>query len=347
MKKKNILYIGYIIQYGHINFDRIHIEALRSTGNNVKLILHYQIAKELGYPLTDYELIIPKYLGIDTHNPLMNRFLYMVTLLFIKFNVHFENYDKIILSKMDELTLGLLPLCKKMYLICHDNAGDFRNKIKRYFMIKLSRNNFFIVFNDRMKQPFLQNKISNVFIVSHGCVPPHTSDNNKEISSVKLEPDNFVVFHPSIKIDKDFLNDIIHNKKFHQYLILNNVLFILRDKSLRIENCKNIKIIHDYLPHSQYQKLFNASDVVLLVYPDEFKYQVSGVSYECIANQKNILIRKNPSLEYCKAYYNYDPFFTTLEQLCEKIDYLHNNPTAKSIVSIESLQPNYDEIIDL
>ena len=303
MIKKNILYVNYILQYGHVNFDRIHISALKSTGNNVKLILHYKIAKELGFPLAEYELILPKFLGIDSHNPILNRFIYILTLLYIKIKVSFKNYDKIILSSMDEPTLGLVPLCRKMFIICHVNASNFENTIKRFFIKKLTKYNYFIVFNRRMKEPFIENGISNVFIISHGCIDPYQPQilESLPIDTTKYD---FVIFHPSAKIERNFLQELKSNKELHRFFIDNNYAFVVRDKSLEIEECENIIIIHKYLTKEQYQTLFVASDVILLAYPESFRYQVSGISYECITNKKNILIRNNPSLKYCENFYN-------------------------------------------
>ena len=65
-----------------------------------------------------------------------------------------------------------------------------------------------------------------------------------------------------------------------------------------------------------------------------------------ITNNKNILIRDNPSLKYCEDFYNYNPFFLTAEQLCKKIDFLRHNSTAECKVSAYSLQPDYQEIIN-
>lgn len=345
MKKKNILYVNYILQYGHVNFDRIHISALKSTENNVKLILHYKIAKELGFPLTDYELILPKFLGKDSHNPILNRIFYILTLLYIKIKVSFKKYDKIILSSMDEPTLGLVPLCRKMFIICHFTASNFDNNIKKIFIKKLAKYNYFIVFNKRMEEPFIENGFSNVFVISHGCVEPYNTQSSVPFP-IDITKYDFVIFHPSAKIERDFLEQLKSNGKLQRFLIDNNYALVVRDNSFKMEGCDNIIVINNYLTNEQYQVLFVVSDVILLVYPDSFKYQVSGISYECVANKKKILIRTNPSLSYCEEYYNYNPFFLTAEQLCKKIDFLRHNPTSGCKISAEILQPDYQKIIN-
>jgi hypothetical protein len=333
-----------MIQYGHVNFDRIQITALKSTGNTVRLIMHYQIAKELGFPSTDYEFVIPKILGINSKISIFNRFVYLITLLYIKVRVSFDNYDKVIISNLDELTLGILPLCKGMYLFCHRNASDLDIFIKKYFMKRLSIKNKFIVFNEDMKVPFILNNISNLFVVSHGCNPPYESSADK--LSIDIAKYDFVIFHPSAKIEGKFLEELKGNTKLHKFLKDRNYALVIRDKQAEISECDNIIVLHHYLDTEQYQAMFLVSNVILLVYPETFKYQVSGISYECFANGKNLLIYDNPSLKYCNGYYNYNPTFSTIEQLCKKIDYLHIHASATCVVNADMLKPDYSSILN-
>ena len=58
-----VLYINYIFQKGHINFDHIHIDALIRQATEVKLVLHKDIAMQLPYPPQQYALIIPSFLN--------------------------------------------------------------------------------------------------------------------------------------------------------------------------------------------------------------------------------------------------------------------------------------------
>lgn len=333
-----------MLQYGHINFDRIQISALKSSGYDVRLIMHYNIAKQLMFPLSDYELIIPKYLGINSDNPILNRLLYILILLYIKVKVRINSFDKTIVSNLDEITLGIVPLSKKMYIFSHSNSNDFNFKIKKIFLKRLSKNNNIIVFNELMKEPYISNGIQKIFVISHGCLPPFKFlEYHLPIDISKF---NFIVFHPSTKIDETFKHELRTNVTLHHFLTKNNFALIVRDQDLVVNKCNNIIIIRDYLATEQYQALFVASDVILLVYPDTFKYKVSGISYEAFANNKKLLIYKNPALDYCIDYYNYDPMFLTIEQLCTKIEYLYQNHSAKCMVKGNTLSPNYSLLLN-
>ena len=48
--KGKVLFIDYVYQKGHVNFNRIHIDAIRSAGYDVKIVLHSDIASQLDYP---------------------------------------------------------------------------------------------------------------------------------------------------------------------------------------------------------------------------------------------------------------------------------------------------------
>lgn len=339
-----IIYINYILQYGHINFDKIQIDAISKDFNHVDIVLHKKIASTLPYKSDKYALVLPKVLGKNTNHPLLNRLIFILTLIYIKLNISFKDYDGVVISGFDEISLGLFPLCKNMHLICHGNAGDFTNSIKRYFMKKLSCHNSFIVFNNYMLQPFHDYGIKNIHVVSHGCLPPFLTCANNKIKDIDTSGYDIVVFHPSIRPDDVFIDKLVSNEYLKKTLIQEHILLILRGNSHNNMDNGNIKYINRHLTQEQYRQMFLASDIILLAYPENFKYKVSGVSYECVSNDKRILFYKNPSLEYCKEYYNYNPEFSTIKELCEKLIYLKKDKEAKCIISLESLTPNYKKV---
>ena len=70
---KQVLYIDYIEQKGHVNFHRIHIDALKNEGYNVKIILHENIARQLPYSDKDYLFTLPSWLHQRDNQPMLNR----------------------------------------------------------------------------------------------------------------------------------------------------------------------------------------------------------------------------------------------------------------------------------
>ena len=336
---RSTLYVDYIYLTGHVNFNNIHIKAILKHDKNAKLVLFKRIARQLPFTSAQYALTLPNFLEKKDGHPFLNRILFLITLIYIKIRVRPEKYKKVFVSSLDEITLGLCPLCRNMYIMCHGNARNMENSVKRYFCKRLARHNTFIVFNDNMAQPFLKNGIHNIHIISHGCVEP-----SKTIQDHPSEKKHrLTIFHPSTRPEKSFVDQITRSTQFQRFLKEEDILLILRNGKSQNEN-QNIQFINRYLSTEEYQSLFLQSDIILLAYPQQFRYMVSGVSYECVANKKNILIYHNPTLAYCTGYYNYNIFFKDITELCERIRYIKNHPEATCIVSPDQLQPDYAPI---
>lgn len=330
-------------QYGHINFDTIHINAMLSQGYDVKIVMHKEIAEKASFRKDQYALVLPKWLGYECKNSLINRVFYLLTLIYIKSRLSFQSYDYTVVSNIDELTLGLLPLTKNMYLICHGSCRGFGNKIKSFFLEHLAKRNTLVVFNKEMAQPFIEHE-AKVKIVSHGCVKPFLAE-TKTTSIPVIDGYSHIIFHPSPKIEETFIKEV-YNEKYNNILKDSNTLLLLRNNPYEDKGLSNIKFINYHLKEEDYQKIFLQSSIILFAYPNSFHLQVSGVSYECISNQKKMLSLSNPSLSYCKDFYNYDPFFKNAEEMIEKIHILFAKPELNIIVKPEHLIPNYHEVFD-
>ena len=341
---KKIIYINYMKQFGHINFDQIQINALSMQGYDVKVVMHQDIAKKMKLHKNMYALILPKILGYECKNSLINRLFFILTLLFIRIRINWKEFDFCIISNLDEITLCIVPLAKKMYLFCHGNCRDLGNKIKLRVLQYLSKKHVFLVFNRDMADTFSNYGFKNVKIISHGCTTAFNSHIGHEASQI-TKGFNYVAFHPSSKPDAGFLHDI-YNKENNEILKEYNVLLLLRNNPFKDYNFSNIKFINKYLETKLYNDLFTISDVIILAYPNSFRHQVSGVSFECVANRKNMLVYKNSSLDYCKDFYNYDIFCKDTTELIQKLTELKlNKDKYKIIVSKDDLTPNYKPIL--
>lgn len=345
--KKKVLFIDYTYQKGHVNFNRIHIDAIKAAGYDVDLILHYDIAINLGYPAGDYIMRLPHCLNQRDKSPILNRIVYIIILLWIKIKVFsFSKYSHVVVSSCDEPTLGLLPLCRNMYIMCH-NTASVHSKVKRFFLRRLARHNTFLVFDEYMKEPLVNNGIKRVKIVSHGCVPPFKNYNERSIPTEMKDFDK-VIFHPSSKADVSFVESLVTDNHLCEFLHKRNILLLIHGKkNVEWKLSDNIRFLTGFLPTDEYQAVFQKSDVILLAYPSSFQNQVSGVSFECVANRKNILIKEHPALTYCRDFYNYDPIFGSNECLLKKLDMLTSDGSnCQCIASAETLTPNYNKIFE-
>ena len=336
-ERSKILYVNYMLQRGHVNFDKIHIKALEKTGLEVWLIIPSRL-KDF-FPPSSYKILftIPEYLSKQNASPLLNRIMYILTLLYLKFKIRKIPFKYIFVSNFDEITLGLVPLGKQMYLYSHNTANNFRSKIKAFFIRRLAKNNHFIVFNDEMAEAFHNKGIEDVKIVSHGCVSPFPIAKPQKL---KVNVDyRRLIFIPSERTSPIFLQDFLQNKEFVQFIELNKILVVVRNFHESPQS-KYIYSINRYLTNDEYRSLFIESDFILIAYPSDFGYRVSGISFECVANKKNLLYFANNSLKYCKCFYNYNPEFNNITELISKIqnfDYINN----KCIAIKDSLTPDY------
>lgn len=342
---KKVIYINYMKQFGHINFDQIHINALLEQGYDVKVVMHHDVAQKMKLQQNMYALILPAFLGHEYKSAVANRLLYILTLIYIKLHINFSRYDYCIISNIDEITLSFVPLTKKMYLFCHDNSRDLDNKIKLFFLKHLSHSHVFLVFNKDMKQPFKKKYFDNIHVISHGCIPPFAEPCSPTKYDKLLNAYDFIVFHPSPKADTFFLKEI-YSKENNEILKRNNTLLLLRNNPFKDKNYSNIKFINSYLETIEYQNLFKKANIILLAYPINFQHKVSGVSFECIANQKNLLVLHNHSFDYCKTYYNYSIFFNSADEAIQKIIKMKNNHNNyKCIITAKDLIPNYSDFL--
>lgn len=309
-----ILFVDYIYQKGHVNFNRIHIDGLKAQGHKVSLALYQNMARQLPYPETDYALFIPQKYEQRQGHPWRNRLNFLAALHYIKSRIRLTDYDKIFISSWDELTLGLMPLTTGMYLMCHGNAANFDCLLKRYFIKRMNKwGCHFIVFNNYMSTPFLAHGIEHVHIVSHGCPPSIPS----QACTIPPLYKNYqhVIFHPSSKTDASFIDSIFAHKKLQEYLAHTNTLLVLRYPNQRWTDTKYIKILTRHLDTAHYQQFFLHADYILLAYSKQFCYQVSGISYEAVANRKLLITLRHPSLEYCNKFYDYNTQVTDVESL--------------------------------
>lgn len=342
MKQDSVLYISYILQRGHINFDGIHIRALQEN-YDVKVVAHQEVAEALRLPQESIQLLLPRFLAKDFRNGLLNRILFLLTLLLIKIRVHASRFDHVVVSSTDEITLALLPPCSGMHLVCHRGEAALQNGVKRFFMKQLAKRNDFIVFSDHMKAPFLEKGLQNVHVVSHGCVAPFAPPKSGIPKEIPREYKT-LLFHPSPKPDKEFLSALYEDTSFRRFLQESDTLLVVRGAKQTGPDEGNILVLNRYLSQDEYQALLLSSHIILMAYPPSFSWQASGVSYECVACGKKALILSHPSLAYCKSYYNYDPFFTTLRDLEDKIRLIAHNPAFRCIADAESLKPDYTEV---
>lgn len=352
-----VLYVDYFQKDGHVNFNRIHIDALRRAGHQVDLVLHREIATQLPYPDADYVLQLPRILRFRQGKPLLNRIVFFAALIYILLRVRVKNYDKVMLGCIDEISFGMLPLSRDAYIYAHGNGrflpvADEKPSLKFRMMQRLAPSATFVVFNDYMAKPFREAGFPNVKVISHGCVPPFDAVPAAALEALpfSITTDMHIVFHPSGKCNEDFVRQALADTALQAFLAETNTHIVLRNRPKWADADSipaNIHFVNGFLSTELYQALFLRADTILMCYPSSFHHQVSGVSFECVANQKLVLALAAEPLTYLRDYYNYDPLFADIPEFIGRLHQLFV-PEAKAdacriAATPDSLMPRYDD----
>jgi len=322
-KQSKILYVDPLSPRGHINFNKIYIEELLKIYTNVDFAFKENYIDKLSINYKNKVYSIPDKLYDKSKSKIRNRFNYYKILSYIKKNCNIDSYDYIIFSSYEEISLYFSKFKKKLILINHNNISGLRNPIKLFFFRKNAIQHINIVLEDYIKEYLLTLNIPNVYTLYHGLGDPYDRAliNNSSLSNEfdYLHKFKYVIFSPSsTSSDNDFLYNLINNSNFTSFLMENEILLIVKSNHLD-NNHVNLKIIKSYLSDSQYQYLFLKSDLILLSYPNSFTFRVSAILLECMSNNKLCLISDIPSLSIYRDYFNYSPFFKSIEDLKDKI----------------------------
>ena len=341
--KKKVLFVDHVSGLGHVNFNRIYINALLAQGFDVKLALSKSLAAHMEYDESLYAVKIP---DIYTRkSPLWRRVRFFLQLLYIKMMVNVKPYDLILFSAYDELTFSLFDFSKPVYVVNHGNVKGLSNRLKRTCLLRISGRCTQVVFNQHMKDEFLRYGITNVRVVSHGCMPPFVLDTNVDLSliSSKLDDETCkVLFFPSDSSgDIRFLQEMLNNNALLSYLQERNMLLVVKSTKVYCQH-DNVVVIKTYLSQSVYQALFLRSNVILIAYPNSFVFRVSGVLFECLGNNKSVLIKNIPALKIYEGYFEESPFFEDLVDFMKKLNlFVEGKCSFKSAIDIQKLQPDF------
>lgn len=349
---KKILFLDPVSLIGHVNFNTIYLNALADSGVEIDVVFKEKYINLRAISNIDKIIEIPNiYYSNITGLGIVSRFYTYLQLQYIKRNVDFNNYDLIIMSSYDEISLFFSGINSKLFLINHDNARGFESKIKTFFLKQISKKHSHIVFNNYIKDVFLNQGISNVFVIPHGLPHPMGNLIDKELITQSLNPQiskekyKRIWFIPSFASNVTKLNSILNDTTFQRYLVDNCILVVVKNRYITTSH-ENILIVSNYLKDVEYQSIFLLSDVVLIIYPDSFKCRVSAVLFECIANNKLCFISNLQALNVFRDYFCYNPFFESTSDLLVNDELLMIQDQKDLYKDRELLNPDFNELLN-
>lgn len=342
---KKILYIDPISLNGHIAFNSIYINTF-SNIENVSVDFSFKQNYASNFLLPEDSLLFE--IPLDFYSQISNRFIsrriiFIRVLNYLKKNILFDNYDFVILSNYEEISLFFSFIKTKLYLINHHNLQGLDNKVKLFFFRLISKKNVQVVFTNSMKEYLNQKSIKAVKVVSHGLLKPFKKTKKKINDILGLNFENYI-FIPSVASCNDkFISNLIKDEFFLTKLIETNTVLIIKNKPAVVEKFKhnNIYYLNTYLSRDDYETLFIESRFIFLPYSNEFKNRVSGVLFEAIANNKLLILpRINSFLEF-KVFMKFNPYYSNIEDVINII----NTDLVKEKYEIR--RDNYTNINDL
>ena len=164
-----VLYIDIVSHLSHKNFNILQVSTLNKC-STVDCVFKegYSLRIDLDSLTICY---IPSIFYKANHNGLVSRIQYWQILRYLKRNIDFSQYDKVIYSYYEEISFFFASMPKGALLFNHVNIAGLTSFVKRWFYKRVSRCNTQLVFNKRMKDYLNLIGITKVEIVPHGVLP--------------------------------------------------------------------------------------------------------------------------------------------------------------------------------
>jgi len=343
-----VLYVDTDSPSGHINFNKIYIQALQQKGIEIKLALQKGYIRKLALPETMLAIELPEWMYKKGRSGKILSRLYMLgRLIYLRTRLSLQNYDYVLFSSYEEISFYFSGLkAPNFILVNHRNVAGLASRLKCFFLRKISsRIQYHIVFEEYMKLHYNRQGIFNVKVVAHGLPQPYCPESGQKEVLGKLltgvSAFRYIIFSPSSSSsDLEEQEKLIRNERFNEYLEKNEILFVIKG-NYKNENKKNIRVLNTYLAQCEYETLFLHSDLILICYPAAFDFCVSAVLFECIANNKPCIASDIRALRVFSKYINGGCFFSHPEQLTDCIDKVLHNPKKEWYCRQDLLMPDF------
>lgn len=340
-----VLYIDPFSSPSHANFNRMHIEAIRSLTKDIHFVFKENYWKEVDVQASEVCYAIPaSYFG-KNKGGLINRFFMCLVLWKIRQSVPLRKYDKIIFAAYEEISLFFAFYKVPLYLINHNNISSLNNSVKRFFFKCISKRNTHIVLEPYMKDYLKSIGIQKVEVVRHGLIPPYLAS-SFQINTTLLH--KRFLFSPSMQsVDTEFMEKMINDESFIKYLEARNLYVVLRSKILH-SSSPNILVLSHYMSKEEYIAYFLNAEAILLFYPKSFRYRVSGVLLEAISCRKSVLMSNIEVFRQYESLFGTNAYFATPNQLMQCLDWalkVENREISFSDKQRNSYMPNYSAIL--
>lgn len=341
-----ILYIDPFSSLSHVNFNKMHIEAIYKITRDIHFVFKEDYYREVGVQSSNVCYTIPSSCIKRNNSGLINRFYMCLVLWKIRMNVPLIQYDKIIFAAYEEISLFFAFYSVPLFLINHNNISGLDNKVKRFFFKAISKRNTHIVLESYIKDYLNSLGISKVEVVHHGLISSYSNYSSNRVDALWMY--RKFLFSPSmLSTDVLFMKNLIEDKMFLKYLEEHDLFLILRSKILK-SSSNRIRIFSDYLSKEDYRWYFLNATAILLFYPKSFKYRVSGVLLESISCGKKTILSDIKAFRQYENLFGANAYFSSIEDLLKSIEFVLTERNEHFPLSVDlrnAYMPNYSAVL--
>ena len=353
---KKVLYIDLFSQYGHSNLNKVFISRFENLGYDLNYVVREGYIEELEISKKKVVWAIPEKYFSNSFGKLKGRFIQYKMLTYIKNNISTTEYELLFFSFFEEISFGFANLKGNIVLMNHSNISGLTNRFKLFFLKKSSTKAKILVFHESIKVRLSEFGINHVIVEPLGLFKAYPTETDlikieklrkidDRLLSVEFE---FRILIPTAsKYDNSFISEVTSNPTFLNFLKTENILLIVKDKSIQSSH-KNVLVIDSFLSDDSYKSIFMISDTLLLHYPHTFEYKISAALFECFANYKPVLLSNIASFKAFNAHFEYQPFYENQEQLIESINelkhFLSSSDKRPIYRNLDALNPTLNSI---
>lgn len=352
---KTVLYIDTFSHFGHTNLNLVYLREFEKAGYEVFVIVRDSYINELNINAEQVLISIPEHFYDLEAGTFKYRFLQWKILRYIKKRISFNKFDLVFFSFFEEISYSLAGIKGKFVFMNHYNVEGLNNCIKRFFIKYVSKLGTILVFHQSIKDQYYNYRISNVVVRPLGLSKPYLINKNISIdpksdiqNKLNSEEYNLKLFIPTAsKYGDDFINGLLNNNKFCNFLSENKIFIISKGLNLVVEK-ENIYSLNRTLTSEEYKTLFTSVDFIFLHYPITFQFKVSALLFECFSNNKPCIVNDIPSFTNFRNYFAYNPYYSTQESLeFLLLDILKNRKSiaAEPYINLDELNPDLKTII--
>lgn len=337
-----ILVIDYLSYKGHKNFNQIHINALLSQGHTLELL-----GKEGHFDnITQCDKVkVSSIPSIFYHNlflpQITARINFIICLLWVRFKYCTKNYDLSLILTYDPLSVFAFRSKKPVVLITHD-GHYLDNKIK-LSALKLTPKHYIHIGLSEEISDHIKSLLPNrrVYHIPHGLYQPSL---DYVTPSYIKDGEDFLFCPINMKYEKQVVNQIMGDERFHKYLEENNTKLYVKKQVISQSICEMIVPIENDIPKKEYDYMMQNATAVLLPYEKDYKYRCSAIMLECVIRDTPVMATRLEAWSYLKDSINLIMFDNVID-IINGLDFFKTNSRIKVDKSIFDPTPYWKSVL--